>query len=272
MATVSTVPRLRLRILLVLLLSSGLRGAFEFPGPGWASAAANIRVVGEAHLDRYQINPALMNHQSGTNIGFTHRRIFSSLDISGTAVQSVFPLGKRMIAASVERFGDEMYNETQFRMATSWELHPALRAGGVAGYSSVQMEGKVIHRGISFSPAIRVSITEKLYLGSSLEHLICFPGDFPASQRFHLGLSYHVQNMEYLVALEKEGDLDMDLKLALQMLVLEKLTATLGFQESNRTLTCGWRVALGRLSFYYTWMGHPYLPPSHGLGLEMVLP
>jgi hypothetical protein len=223
-------------------------------------------------MDRYQINPALMNHQSGTNIGFTHRRVFSNFDISATAVQGVFPLRNRSVAVSFQRFGDDMYNETQVRVALPWTLHPALRAGVVSGFSSVQLADRVIHRGASLSPAIRVSLSENLYIGSSLEHLIRVPDDFPASQRFHFGLSYQAHNMEFLTALEKEGDLGLDVKFAVQIRLFEKLTGTLGFQESSRALSCGWRVDLGRMSLYYTWMGHPYLPPSHGFGLDLGLP
>ncbi len=271
MTTVSILPIFRRRVFLCLLILSQGHAAFEYPGAGWASGTAHIQVVGQAQLDRSRFNPALMDSSQTGTIGLFHHRLFSGLDLVSTSLTCALPRDGNPLVMSLSIFGDEGYQELQVLSGDAWQLSPDFRVGTTISYSQVNMESETIHRELSLSPGMILKLSEELSLGSVLENVIYLPQDSVRAQVFHLGLDYHLPRIQLLAEIEKAGPLDLDLKLAIQLSLYQSLTLVMGYQQSSRALTGGWRLKVGRWAVYYTWMGHPFLPPSHGLGLDLDL-
>lgn len=249
-----------------------LQGAFEYPGLGWAGATANIKVAGPGHTDRYTFNPALLDVNSTRLISLQVQKPFSGLDLRATSLATNFAYKGLPIITTMKFFGDDRYTETQWIVGGSLRLIEDIRLGVRVEYGQIRLDERISGRSLSISPSLALKIGEHLQLGSSLYHLIQQKKQRSVNQRFSMGLAYQAKFLVLLSSLEKEGALDMDLKLGILFDLGSHFKIAVGYQELSQILTAGWKVDIHRFSFYYTWQGHPYLPPSHGLGLDVTLP
>ena len=269
MTNVSALPHLWQIILCSILLFNSVQSAFEYPGHGWASGQANIRVVGPPHPDLFRINPALLDSLSQSSIGLAHSKPFSGFDLSSSTIIGVGVVRHHPTVLTFESFGDEVYRETTLSVGAPWPITPGFSMGMTARYSQISFDRLIVHRGLAFSPGLNLQLSENLHIGSVLNNFVQAPQDSILPQKFALGISYDRGPINLSAAIEKEGRLVPELKLALLVKARKTLAFAIGFQELSQTLTLGWKINIKQLEIYYTWMGHPYLPPTHGLGIQL---
>ena len=255
-----------------VFLVQPLLAAFEYPGLGWTAAAANIRIVGVGHLDRWVYNPALLDDLRDPGVALEIHRPYQGLGLQATALSGNFKLGRMPLVAAVTGFGDDLYSEIMASAGFSRSLALGVRVGGSVHYAQVQMAGATCFRSISLTPALVLRLGDGLEIGTSLQHLTQLNSGGALPQHFSCGLAYSQGGFQLLTSLEKEGALPVELKLALIQRLGSSLELAAGYIDPEGILSWGWRLHAKRFSVFYAWQGHPHLPVSQGLGLGLELP
>lgn len=261
------------RFVLGVSLSTSLGfSAFEFQSVGWAAAAANIRVVGAEHPDRLMINPALLKQDFQCQTGFQYSRPFDGLDLQAGSLAMRYYIRTRPVISGFTYFGDEFYSEMMLTSGTAWSISPGFQVGASLNLFRLSVAEYDTHVAGSFSASMSLALTEKIQLGSVLQHVAQFSNSMSLPQRFHFGAAYDSDPMLLLFALEKEAALPLDVCVALVTSPKRKWQFAIGYRDLSRSISAGWRLRFGNFGMHYTSVINPELPISHGLGVELIFP
>ncbi|MEA3287649.1 MAG: hypothetical protein U9Q77_09790 [Candidatus Marinimicrobia bacterium] len=252
--------------------SVSLFAAFEFQGVGWASAAANIRVVGDPHPDRHVLNPALLSRDVVPRAGFQYFNPFSGLDIHAGSMTVQTRIGKLPMIGGLSYFGDDKYSELMLTTGTSWALSQQFRTGMSLNLFQLNITDIATQLAMSVSISTNLKLAEDLQIGSVLQHIVQHGKGLTVPQRFHFGVEYDGGQVVLLFALEQEAALPLELNVALLTSSQRHWQLAVGYRDLSQTVSAGWRLEYKNIGMHYSTVMHPDLPLSHGFGLELLFP
>ncbi|MBT3253017.1 MAG: hypothetical protein HN995_03455 [Candidatus Marinimicrobia bacterium] len=258
-------------VIAVITRISPVFGAFEYNGLGWPAATANIRVLGQ-HPQQFSVNPALMNIGHQPQISFSYQNPFQSLDLQAGSLSIKSSIWQRSYIHSLEYFGDEQYSEVKLINGTTWKLEKGFSVGMTLNYQCLSMSGFNRRQGGSLSLSSYAELSDQIKVGSVVEHVIQWGQDISLPQNFQIGGQYEFGPATITVALEKESALPVETCLGLLISSGSFWQIGVGYRDLSGMMSAGWRIRTQRIAFHYACVMHPYLPVSHGFGLELILP
>ncbi|NQV14521.1 hypothetical protein HQ531_03610 [bacterium] len=263
---------LRQFIFAATFLLSSLEAAFEFQGLGWAAASANITVVGDPHISRLIVNPALLQKQLPLSFGLEYYQPFAGLNLQAGSLIVLHQIGSLPVLGALKYFGDDIYSEFRLSGGTSWSLDPAFRTGIRLEYLNLNIRGFDSQSAFSVSPSIYVKLAKDIHIGSVLEHLMRLQDYINLPQKFLIGISYNTDPVLLMLTMEKEAALAPELCLGMVSAPEHKFQLAVGYRTLSRSFSVGWRFKLEKYGVHYSWVNHPFLPASHAIGLELRFP
>jgi len=253
----------------VPMLVSVLHAAFEFQGAGWTAASGNIQVIGGAHLERYTVNPSLMNTGMRSQLDIQVGRPFDGLELASGALRFFHHLKGRPVSEYIEYFGDDVYSELAMGSGSSWSLDSSFTVGLSIGYFRSAFSGFNARTALTLSSGLYFKLTKDIHFGSVLQHLMQATNGLELPQRFLFGLEYDAGPLLLLLSFQKEAALPLELCFGLVSSPKWGWQIACGYRDLSGSLSAGWRFKFGDYSVHYTWIHHSELPDSHGLGLEL---
>ncbi|MBC8377377.1 MAG: hypothetical protein H8E26_15160 [FCB group bacterium] len=258
-------------VIAVISHISPVFGAFEYVGLGWPAATANIRVLGQ-HPHHFVVNPALMENGFHPQISLSYQNPFQSLDLQAGSVTIHHSIWQRPYIHSLEYFGDEHYSELKFVNGTTWKLEKGFRIGMTMNYHRLSMSGFNSRHAMTLSLTSYAQLSDQIKVGSVVEHVIQWGQGLTLPQNFQMGGQYDMGPATIVVALEKESALPMEACLGMLISPGSFWQIGVGYRDFSGMMSAGWRIRTQRISLHYACVVHPYLPVSHGFGLELILP
>lgn len=255
-------------IIVSLIFCGSLPAAFEFQGLGWAAASANIRVVGEAHSDRFNVNPSLMRENPTGSIDLHYSKPFAGLDLQAGALSANFKAGRIPAVSVLQYFGDDVYSEIRYKGGLCFALAPELYSGVSLAYQQLSIQGFDSRAALTISTSISLDIANDLQVGSVLEHLMRLHDSVKIPQKFLFGVSYNSGPAMLSISVEKEAALPLEVCLGAVSSKDRKFQLAAGYRNLSRSISLGWRFRYKQIGMYYSWMNHPHLPVSNGFGFE----
>lgn len=246
-------------------------GAFEYTGAGWPAAIASIGVVGD-HPGQSATNPALLNDSITAYGGLAFHKPFQGIDLEAGNLFFQHRIRQRPFIHRLDFLGDDMYTEMRLSSGSAWRLKDGFSVGVLLNYHLLGLAGQSHRHALSLSLSTSARISDKLRLASILGHIIQGGRRLSIPQEFILGLQYKEGPARVLLAFEKEAALPLEVCLGLVFKPGSSWEMAAGYRDLSGMFSAGWRIHFQRLTCHYVYEGHPYLPPSHGFGLDFKLP
>jgi len=260
---------LRQCIVVAAILVSQVHAAFEYQSYAWAAAAANIRVVGDPHLDRYSLNPSLMSSSVPSQFMVQYARPFNGLSLNSGSLRALHHVRNIPVLEYVEYFGDDVYSELALGAARAWSLDSNFCVGANLSLYRLALSGFESQTALTLSSSLYFELTPDIHFGSSMQHLLQVGRALSLPQSFQFGMEYHNGSFRILFSFEKEAALPMDLCFGLISSSKRSWQIACGYRDLSGSLSAGWRIKLGQYAAHYSWVRHPDLPDSYGFGMEI---
>lgn len=264
------VTRVHLLLFATLFLQTyKLEGSFEYQGAGWSAASANIGMVGRPNLDRAPKNPALLPYLIKPEFSLNYATPYWGLDLHSGEFAFVLEWNNQPLVGEIAYLGDQVYSEKVITLGTATTLDTVLVAGFTCQVYQVSISDLYTRSTISFSPSFSFMISPKVQLGSRIHNLVQVKKRFMVPQRFNFGLAYLSENMQLMIQVEKESAHPPELCFGLEWQINPYFHLACGFRDESKSLSCGWKIDLKPFSMHYSFVFHPELPSSHGLGVGL---
>jgi len=259
-------------MVIVLINLSAVSAGFESRDLDWPAASANIRVVGVPQLSRTLSNPALFYQQGRRGIEISYGSLFSGLGISSRSVAANMQIKDIPLIVSMNLTGDDFYQEINLRMGYPFVLDSILTFGLRTDLHRIEVGDAFNRSTVTLSPTLHYELTPNIHFGSSFEHLVQLKEGFRVPQQFHFGVAFMFSHASLSMAFEKESVHPLEIGLGLEIQPFQSFHLGVGYRDKSGTISSGWKLQGERYSLYYTFIYHPQLPNSHGLGLVLTLP
>jgi hypothetical protein len=251
---------------------------FSFDALAGDNNGRGVKSVGMANLsnpvtaDAWQMfyNPSLLSriHGFAASVFFVPQQ-FGLQELRTNAFAVALPTSLGTIAASMERFGFDLYEETGVAISLGKEIEAGFSAGTTLHYVSTD-----IHRYGSFSAAscdigIAYELSKSLMGSASVRRLISttsYGHENPPILTFGFAFSFFEQSIVGL-EIEKEGGFPADLRAGLEYRILEQLSVRVGTANNPSKFSAGFSLHHNRLQFGFAAYSHLELGWTHQVEL-----
>ncbi|MBN2424211.1 MAG: hypothetical protein JXB44_04230 [Calditrichaceae bacterium] len=260
-------------ILLWLFSYSLLFGAFERKGAGVAFLAGGGSGITYPEITFALFNnPALIGADSARCVNAFFRNFYQIPGLNQYNLHTEFHLWKFPLAVGLQRYGNNLYAETEIRTGMSYSFSEKLLIGISLNLYALHIERYLDCQTFSFDLGLSYNLSDEISVGAVAANLT-EPKISPAQERlpgnFALGLSYTPLNtMSILMDIVKEDKFDFDYRFGIHYRVNEWLTIRSGLRETTNLLTAGLSLEIKKFKCGYALEYHPKLNLCHGFEIQ----
>lgn len=259
--------------LIVLFLCTSVYAAFEKKGAGVQFISNGSAGIADSSLAFALFNnPAQVARQDGLQINAFMRNFYQIKDLNQINFHTGFRIGKIAFAAGVQRYGNNLYSETEIRIGASYILFKALAVGFSLNYYALHIKRYFDAGSLGMDLGVQYSINRQFSLG-------CLLSNFNEPQigtvkerlprQITLGFCYYpINSLSLMLDIVKEDKFDFDYRFGIHCRINKWLAINCGFMELADTFTTGFLLAVSRFRGGYALEYHQILNLSHSFEVQ----
>lgn len=215
------------------------------------------------------LNPAQIPYSNPAKVELFYKKFFGLEDLNLIALNSTFRLANVPVGLGVSRYGNKLYNETEIRVGSSYQIMDSLSFGvTVNGYMlSIARFGNAAAVGFDLAGYYRInsSLSTAFNIGNLNEPKIGHDKE-RIPLRLSLGLTYRpLGNIEINADAVKDDRFTFDYRIGMGYQMNSWLTLLGGFKQQTNQFAGGFLLVKSKFYMAYSLEYHPNLNASHGV-------
>jgi len=247
-------------------------GAFEPKGCGTVFIGnGSSGIADERNAFMVFINPAGTGLRHINSVHIFYRNFYQIPGLNQVALSSDFNLLNVPLAVGVNRYGNNLYAETELRLASSMQIIDSLRLGFSLNWFHLAIERYGNTNALGFDLAAYYRINEKLASAFVLSN-ISEPGLSGGSEKIPacliLGFSYQPFSEAVLnFDIVKEDGFSFDYRVGIGYELVDWFQMMFGYKNTADSFSGGLRIKRAGFLIGYSAEYHTILGLSHSLGV-----
>jgi len=259
-------------IISLFLLFSNLVASFEQKGLGVSQVGLSLAGVASANCDFHSfLNPSFIDPDNNS-ISLFYRNHYGMKEIRQVSLHGQFSIFSWPVGMGISQFGNKLYSETQFTLASSYAINENIIIGVSSSFYFLEIKNYNSDWTYGFSLSALYSINNQLniaavinnfnepQIGSAKEAL-------PVSGTVGIIFS-PIRNIELLFDVYKEDFYAFEYRSGARINVVNSINIILGFRNEVNSFSAGFEYVTNSYSLKYGVDVHPVLNVSNALGFN----
>lgn len=253
---------LRITLLLYISFVHPLRAAFlQFPSSAKTAALSGISLLNEESSTMF-INPAIMGR--GLSFSSSYGIPFSFKGVAYKNVSVSYELGRMTIGLGYQEFGDELYKEQTFMLATNAKVLRNIQLGIGARYLNDKTENMDPQTAFQIDLGLRAKYENMKFSTSFLNISFSELENDPLPQENRTFVAYRItEDLEVGCGFIKEFDYAFSFRVGVAYYPIKNAGFFSGFHTEPNQFTAGVEFTLADFRIQYAIETHEYLEMSH---------
>ncbi|HDL18537.1 MAG TPA: hypothetical protein ENH29_05740 [Bacteroidetes bacterium] len=200
-------------------------------------------------------------------------RLYGLKELNLSAAAFAGRFGKTVLAASLSRFGFELYKEQKIAIGFATQVFSRLQAGIVVRYQQISIKNYgqagtvVLDAGWQYSLSSATTITGAFH---NIHRATIGKGKQPLPQVLQVGIRYSpVSKICTVAEIYKDVSYTPEVRFGVEANLLASLSLRAGFTRNPARFTGGFGLHFAEFSLDYAFAYHPVLGYTHALGISI---
>ncbi len=203
------------------------------------------------------------------HVDLYYRNFYGIKDLNQITLASSFKLQSLPLGIGITRFGNELYTETEWRIAFSYEPFTPIRFGlsfngyqlAIENYGHASAFGFDIAAAYNVHPRLRIA-----FVASNLNEPSMGNGGITIWPALTGGLAYTpLEEVELVIDVVRQEPFDFDYRLGLSYHVIEWLSLSAGLRQLTDQFSFGLQIRRGSYRLAYGFEYHMMLGGNHSV-------